>query len=119
MHRRWNTSIIMTEELLEVTPAANAKINAFFSGRKIKPIRIVLNDAFCVSSGLHLSMEEPGEKDIEIVSGEYRYYIDRKLLKRVSPISIDFTSTGFKFRSRIDLGPKCPGCGEPGAFCKR
>lgn len=109
----------MTEKLLEVTPAATEKINAFFSGRKVKPIRIYLNDAFCVSSGLSLSMEAPGEDDVEIVVGEYQYYIDRKLLNRVSPIKVDFTSTGFKFHSRIDLGPQCPGCGEEGAFCRR
>jgi Fe-S cluster assembly iron-binding protein IscA len=109
----------MSEELLMVTTAATEKIDAFFRGRTVKPIRIVLNDAFCVSSGLHLSMEEPGGKDVEIVVGEYKYYIDRKLLNRVSPITVDFTSTGFKFHSRIDLGPKCPGCGEEGAFCKR
>jgi len=107
----------MTKKLLEVTPAAIERIDAFFSGRKVKPIRIYLNDAFCVSSGLHLSMEEPGEEDVEIDVGEYKYYIDRKLLDRVSPIKIDFISTGFKFHSRIDLGPKCPGCGEEGAFC--
>ena len=109
----------MTGQQLEVTPAATERIDAFFSGRKVKPIRIVLNDAFCVSSGLHLSMEEPGKDDVEIVVGDYNYYIDRKLLKRVSPIRVDFASTGFKFHSRIDLGPKCPGCGEIGAFCKR
>ena len=109
----------MTEELLEVTPAATERIDAFFSGRKVKPIRIVLNDAFCVSSGLHLSMEEPGKRDVEIVVGDYKYYIRPKLLERISPIKVDFTSTGFKFHSRIDLGPKCPGCGEVGAFCKR
>lgn len=107
------------EKLLEVTPAATERINAFFSGRKIKPVRIVLNDAFCVSSGLHLSMEEPGKDDVELVAGVYTYCIDRKLLDRVSPIKVDFTSTGFKFHSRIDLGPKCPGCGKEGAFCNR
>lgn len=108
----------MTEKSLAVTPAATEKIDAFFSGRKVKPIRIFLNDAFCVSSGLSLSMEEPGEDDVEIVVGKYKYCVDRKLLKRVSPIKIDFISTGFKFHSRVDLGPKCPGCGKKGAFCK-
>ena len=109
----------MAEKFLELTPAATAKIDAFFRGRKIKPIRIVLNDAFCVSSGLHLSIETPGKDDVEIVEGEYKYYIDRKLLSRISPIRVDFSSTGFKFYSKIDLGPKCPGCGKPGAFCKK
>lgn len=109
----------MTDKPLEVTPAATEKIDTFFSGRKVKPIRIFLNDAFCVSSGLSLSMEAPGKDDVEIVVGKYKYFIDRALLDRVSPIKIDFISTGFKFHSRIDLGPKCPGCGEEGAFCKR
>jgi Fe-S cluster assembly iron-binding protein IscA len=109
----------MTEKLLKVTPAATEKIHAFFTGREVKPIRIVLNDSFCVSSGLHLSMEAPGKDDVEIVEGDYKYYIARKLLNRISPIRLDFTSTGFKFHSRVDLGPKCPGCGKEGAFCKR
>lgn len=76
-----------------------------------------MNDGFCVSSGLSLTIEEPEEGEVLFEVGGFKYYIEEEILEKVAPIKVDFTATGFKIHSKMDIGPKCPGCGEEGAWC--
>lgn len=107
----------MSDSQFEVTPAAIERIGLFFQGRTVKPIRIHMNDGFCVSSGLSLTIEEPEDEELEFEVEGYKFYVDPEVMETVAPIKVDFTSTGFKIHSAKDAGPKCPGCGEEGAWC--
>jgi Fe-S cluster assembly iron-binding protein IscA len=107
----------MSDSTLEVTPAAIERIRLFFEGRTIKPIRIYINDGFCVSSGLSLAVEEPEDGEVEFEIENYKFYIPPKVLETAAPIKVDFSATGFKIHSALDLYPKCPGCGNEGAWC--
>ena len=109
----------MSDSQLEVTPAAIERIRIFFEGRTIKPIRIHMNDGFCVSSGLSLSVEEPDDGEVEFEIEGYQFYIRPEILETVAPIKVDFSTTGFKIHGALDNNPKCPGCGKEGAWCSK
>ena len=109
----------MNDSTFEVTPAAIDRIRIFFEGRSIKPIRIQINDGFCVSSGLSLAVEEPEDVEVEFEVENYKFYIHPEVLETVAPIKVDFSATGFKIHSAMDGYPKCPGCGEEGAWCSK
>ena len=109
----------MSNSQFEVTPAAIERIRLFFEGRTIKPIRIHKNDGFCVSSGLSLAVEEPEDGEVGFEIENYKFYIDPEVFRTVAPIKVDFSTTGFKIHSAIDISPKCPGCGEKGAWCTK
>ena len=76
-----------------------------------------MNDGFCVSSGLSLSVEEPEDGEVEFKIDSYQFYISSEILEAVAPIQVDFSATGFKIHSALDTNPKCPGCGKEGAWC--
>lgn len=109
----------MSDSLFEVTPDAIERIRIFFEGRTIKPIRIYMNDGFCVSSGLSLSVEESEAGEVEFEIGSYKFYINPEILETVAPIEVDFSATGFTIHSALDINSKCPGCGKEGAWCSK
>ena len=47
----------------------------------------------------------------------FTYVVDKEFMAKVSPIKVDFLSTGFKVDCAIDFTSGCSSCGTKGSCC--
>ena len=63
-----------------------------------------------------MALDELKENDQIFEVGGHKYLIEKKLLAKVTPITIDFNETGFKIDAALDPGESsCGGCGSAGS----
>lgn len=63
-----------------------------------------------------MTLDELKDNDEAIEAGGHKYVIEKELLAKAAPITVDFTETGFKVNSPMDLGGSaCGSCGSSGS----
>ena len=104
--------------MLVVTEAAQAQIAEYFKEKKIKPIRIFLNQGGCGGGQLAMAIdaETPGDKVFTVAGIDY--LINRSFLEAAQPIKVDYDAMGFAVSSALKLeGGGCSGCGSSSSCC--
>lgn len=101
--------------MLTVTDNAAAVIKDFLKDKKTDAsIRVFLNNG-CSGPSLGMALDETrNETDEVIQTSTTTFVIERDLLNKVKPISIDFITTpqgaGFKLTSSLPEGGGCGSC---------
>ena len=105
--------------MLEVTDAAQQKISEFFQDKKVRPIRLFLNNMGCGGPALALGLDEIVEDDEVFDVNGFQIVANKELLAEAQPVNIDFKGRGFEISSSIRPAPVggCAGCGSSGSCC--
>jgi iron-sulfur cluster assembly accessory protein len=101
--------------MLTVTAKANEKITDFLKAQKEPSyIRLFLSEGGCSGPSLGMGLDEPEKNDEIIKDNGVTYLIDKELLEKASPISIDFIESergsGFSISSSLPKGEGCRSC---------
>jgi Fe-S cluster assembly iron-binding protein IscA len=104
--------------MLTVTDAAQDQVAKFFEDKEAQPIRVYLAQG-CSGPSLALGLDEVKDGDENYEFNGVNYVIEKDLLEKVQPVSIDFNGTfGFSVDSSL---PKptggCSGCGSSSSCC--
>ncbi len=63
-----------------------------------------------------MSLDETNENDEIFDVAGYQYIIEKELLEKAAPITVDFTETGFKIDSAMVFEESaCGGCSSAGS----
>ncbi len=57
-----------------------------------------------------LALDEPRDNDEIIKINGFQFLVEKDLLEKAKPITIDFLITGYKIDCGIDFGPAMGGC---------
>ncbi|HKK34645.1 MAG TPA: IscA/HesB family protein [Desulfomicrobiaceae bacterium] len=105
--------------MFTVTDAAQDQVAKFFEDKEAQPIRIYLAQG-CSGPSLALGLDEVKDSDQSYEFNGVSYVIEKDLLEKVQPVSVDFNATfGFAVDSAL---PKpsaggCSGCGSSSSCC--
>ncbi|NJB66559.1 Fe-S cluster assembly iron-binding protein IscA [Desulfobaculum xiamenense] len=112
--------------MIEITDAARKELVAFFADKEASPVRVYLAPGGCSGPRLSLALDTPGDGDETFDLGDnLTFVIDRALLDKAQPISIDLSYHGFTLESALELGGhggscgsgSCGGCGSSSSCC--
>ena len=62
-----------------------------------------------------MALDEPKKNDEIFKIDGFEYVIDKNLLAKFKPISVDFNCTGFKITGGVDYGASYSNCGTYGS----
>lgn len=63
-----------------------------------------------------MSLDETKDNDEIFDVGGYQYIIDKELLEKAAPITVDFTEVGFKIETAMVIEETgCSGCSSAGS----
>lgn len=96
--------------MINVSKPAQEQVRMYFKGKEIEPIRIFLNSAGCSGPSLAMALDEKKDTDAVFTFDDVEYIMDKDLLKKASPVDIDFAGTGFRLESGLKLTGGCTGC---------
>lgn len=103
--------------MFTVTEAAQRELNAFFMDKEIKPIRIFLNQGGCCGPKMAMALDEKGDNDSTFKVDGIQYLIDKSLLIKAQPITVDYGTNGFIVSSSLKFDSGCSSCGSDGGSC--
>lgn len=104
--------------MFEVTETAQQKLSEFFQDKKVRPIRLYLNNMSCGGPLLALGLDEPDEDDEIFEINGFQFVANKELLAAAQPVTVDFKNVGFEITSSIKPPPSsCAGCGSSGTCC--
>jgi len=95
--------------MVTVTQPAKAQLDAYFAENQKAPIRVFLSSGSCSGPRLTLALDEPKDSDDVFEVEGYSIVVDKELLEKAKPLSIDFACSGFSIDSSLELGGG--GCG--------
>ena len=61
-----------------------------------------------------MALDAPKETDVTFVVGGFDYLVDRDVLERIQPLTIDYTRVGFKVTGRSKPESGTSGCAGGG-----
>jgi iron-sulfur cluster assembly protein len=102
--------------MFTLTPAAEAQVAQYFTKNDIKPVRIFIANG-CSGPQLALALDEARNNDAVYPCGDFEFVIEQSLMDRAQPIKIDFTGSGFKISTALELCGSCGGCGSSSSCC--
>ncbi|MGB9499177.1 MAG: IscA/HesB family protein [Dissulfuribacterales bacterium] len=102
--------------MFTVDEAAQKQISEYFKHHTIQPLRIFLHQG-CGGAQIAMMVDEKKDTDKVFKVAGFEYLVDRELLKKAQPISVDFLGTGFKITSSLELSSGCGGCGSTSSCC--
>ncbi len=104
--------------MIQVSETAQEQVKAYFEGKKVQPVRIFLNTGGCGGPSLAMALDEKNEDDAVFTHGGVAYIMEKPLLEKASPVTVDYSGMGFNLRSRLELGSGCSSCGSTGSCCQ-
>ncbi|MBU1053864.1 MAG: IscA/HesB family protein [Proteobacteria bacterium] len=105
--------------MFTVTEAAQMELKSFFKVKEmqLQPVRIFINQGGCSGPQMALALDEKRDNDSTFRVDGIQYLIDRDLLKKAQPISVDYGSNGFIVTSDLKFESGCSSCGSGGGSC--
>lgn len=102
--------------MMTITEKAQKEIADYFTDKEAAPVRVYLNAGGCGGPAFLMSPDETKDNDeIFEVSGQ-QYIIEKDLLEKAAPITIDFTEVGFEVKSAMVFEQTgCAGCSSAGS----
>jgi Fe-S cluster assembly iron-binding protein IscA len=98
--------------MVNVTEPAKAQLDAYFAENEKTPIRIFLSSGGCSGPRLALALDEAKDSDEVHDASGYSFVVDKELMEKAKPLSVDFSGCGFAIDSSLELGGGggCSGC---------
>ena len=103
--------------MIKVSETAQEQVKAYFEGKEVQPVRIFLNNGGCGGPSLAMALDQATDNDTVVTQGGIEYIMDKTLLEKASPVTVDFSGMGFRLDSSLDLGGGCSSCGSSGSCC--
>jgi iron-sulfur cluster assembly protein len=100
-----------------VTDAAQTEVAEYFKSHDKGAIRVFLMEGGCGGPQLAMAVDEKKETDAVYTVSDVDYLIEKELLSKVEPITIDFLVNGFSIASALPQGGGCSGCGSTSSCC--
>jgi len=103
--------------MFTVTEKAQEQLANYFKENKVQPVRVFLAASCGGGQQIAMALDEVRPNDKTFVFAGVKYLVDRELLAQAQPMEIDFSESGFKVTSSLELESGCGGCGSSGACC--
>lgn len=103
--------------MINVTKTAQEQVKAYFKDKEVQPVRIFVSSG-CGGSQLAMALDGKNETDSVFTYDGVDYIMETSLLKEAQVVEVDFSGTGFKLNSSLDLGSGCSSCGSGGNCCE-
>ena len=100
--------------MLAISEAAVKQLDEYFADKEKAQIRVYLSAGGCSGPRLALALDEATDDDQLLSSSGYEFVIEKELLSKAAPLSIDITGMGFNIESSLELGGG-GGCGCSGS----
>jgi len=104
--------------MIKVTETAQEQVKAYFEGKEVQPVRIFLNSGGCGGPSLAMALDEKKEDDALFTHGGVEYLMEKSLLEKASPVTVDYAGMGFNLSSSLELSSGCGSCGSTGSCCE-
>ncbi len=97
--------------MLEITLPAQEEIAEYFKDKEASPLRIFLNEGGWGGPTFGIALDGAKDTDFILEIAKQTYVVDKELLAKAKPITVDFATNGFKIDTNMEL-PKngCDGC---------
>ncbi len=101
--------------MINVSKEAQEQVRAYFEGKEVQPVRIFLNSGGCGGPSLAMALDEVTDKDTVVTHDGIDYIMDKELLEKAAPVTVDYSGMGFRLDCSLDLGGGCcSSCGSGG-----
>ena len=88
----------------------------YFNATDVKPIRIFVTQG-CGGQQLAMALDGIAPGDAVHEAGGFQFVMQRRLLERAQPVEVDFSDSGFRISSSLELDSGCRTCGTAGSCC--
>jgi len=103
--------------MINVSKTAQEQVKEYFRDKAVKPVRIFVSSG-CGGAQLAMALDEKKEDDSIFTYDGVEYVMETSLLEQASPVAVDFTGSGFRLDSSLELGGGCSSCGSEGSCCE-
>lgn len=105
--------------MITLTDAAKEQLDVYFSDKPKASIRIYLAEGGCSGPRLALAMDDKGDADDSFDLSGYTFLIEKELLSKAQPVTVDLTHMGFQVHSPMKMaGGSCSsGSCSSGSCC--
>ncbi|MDA3791588.1 MAG: IscA/HesB family protein [Desulfobacula sp.] len=103
--------------MIKVTKTAQEQVKEYFNGKEVQPVRIFVSSG-CGGSQLAMALDEKKETDSVFTYNGVEYIMETSLLEEARVVEVEFSGTGFKLNSSLDLGGSCSSCGHGSSCCE-
>ena len=101
--------------MINVSKIAQEQVRAYFDGKEVQPVRIFVNGGGCGGPSLAMALDEITDQDAVFTHDGIDYIMEKELLKKASPVEVDYSGMGFRLESSLELGGGgCSSCGSGG-----
>jgi Fe-S cluster assembly iron-binding protein IscA len=90
--------------MITLTEAAKKQLDSYFVDKPKAPIRIYLSEGGCSGPRLALAMDEKGDADESFDVYGYTFLVEKELLGKGQPFTVDLGYMGFQIHSSMELG---------------
>jgi len=104
--------------MINVSATAQEQVKAYFEGKEVQPVRIFLNNGGCGGPSLAMALDEKKEDDAVFTHGGVEYLMEKTLLEKASPVTVDYAGMDFNLSSSLELSSGCGSCGSTGSCCE-
>jgi Fe-S cluster assembly iron-binding protein IscA len=97
--------------MIEVTEKATRLVGSYFNSKKKQPIRIFIKIGGCGIRTLGISLESATASDQVFTIDGFKYVVNRKLMRRIQPITVDSDGVGFLLSGNgVNSNSGCGSC---------
>lgn len=64
-----------------------------------------------------MALDKSRDNDEKYEIDGFQYVVDKEFMEKAKPIKIDYSETGFKLDSSIEIKEECSGCGTTSDCC--
>lgn len=97
--------------MIMVSEKAREQVQAYFDGNEVRPVRIFLNNG-CGGPSLAMAVDEITDKDEVFTHGGIDFIMEKELLEKAAPVSVDYLGMGFRLESSLTFEGGCGSCGS-------
>lgn len=90
--------------MFTLTQEAKKQLDAYFADKTKSPIRIYLASGGCSGPSLALALDDPKDDDDVFPTEGYTFVVEKTLMEKAKPLTVDLTYMGFEVRSNLELG---------------
>lgn len=96
--------------MFTLTDSAKAQLDSYFADKEKSSIRIFLSNGGCSGPRLSLALDDPTDSDDVFPVEGYSFLVEKELMAKAAPLTVDLSPMGFEIASSLELGGGGCGC---------